>query len=137
MPDRHGPLRTDMFLVEIDDVEVPGWTSAKLPASSTEPSDSGWGETIDQDLELERVVQADDTLVYDWKEDVRSDDEEEGLRTVVVILYNEEGQPEIQWKFTNAWPAYYQPPQLGAASTESIARERVVLAYESMERQSI
>ncbi len=126
-----------MFLVEIDDVEVQGWTSAKLPSSSTEPSDTGWGETIDQDLELERVVQADDTTLYDWKEEVRSDDEAEGLRTVDVILFNEEGEPEIQWEFTNAWPAYYQPPQLGAASTENIARERVVLAYDSMERQSI
>lgn len=130
-------MRTGIFTVEVDDVDVPGWRQVNLPATSTEPTDDGWGETRLQDLEMERGVQPGDTRLSDWREAVVDGDEAEALKEVVVTLFDEEGEPQIEWTFADAWITYYRPPQLEAATTGSIATERVVLAYDSMDRQEV
>ena len=137
MADRHGPLRPGRFTVEIDDVEISGWQSVNIPATSTEPDEDGWGSSTTQDLEAERGVQPNDTVVHDWNEAVLDDDEDEGLKTVVVTLQDEEGEPQIEWTFEEAWVTYYRPPQLDAVADGEVATERVVLAFDSMERQEV
>ena len=137
MADRHGPTRTGRFKVEIDDVEISGWRSVNIPATSTEPDGNGWGASTSQDLEAERAVQANDTTLHDWNEAILDDDEDEGLKTVVVTLQDEEGEPQVEWTFEDAWITYYRPPQLDAAVDDEVATERVVLAYDSMERQEV
>ena len=135
MGDRHGPMRTGLFKVEIDGVEVPGWQYVNIPAISTEPDGGGWGETTRQDLEAGRGMAPGDTQLHDWNEAVIEGDEEDGLKTFVVILMDEEGAPQVEWTFEEAWITYYQPPQLDATADGQIAMERISLAYESMDRQ--
>lgn len=130
-------MRTGLFTVEIDDVEVSGWQSINLPATSTEPDGDEWGESTRQDLEAERGVQPDDTELHDWNEAVLDDNEDEGLKTVLVTLLNEEGEPQVEWTFEDAWITYYRPPQLNAADDGEVATERVVFAYDSMEQQNV
>ena len=137
MVDRHGPIRNGRFKVAIDDVEVPGWRSVSVPASSTaraaESDEGTWGQTTFQDLEMERGVQPGDTRIYDWREEIVDGDEQGGLKTVVVTLMDEEGVDQIEWTFEDAWITYYEPPQLDASS-DGVVTERISLAYGSMER---
>lgn len=145
MADRHGPLRTGRFQVEIDDVQVPGWRDVSIPASRTEMgeyddgSDPGddtnvWGETTFQDLEMERGVQPGDTRMYDWREDVRDGNADDGLKEVAIILLDEEGAPQIRWEFHDAWIKYYDPPDLDASADGEVAMERITVAFDSMDR---
>lgn len=137
MADRHGPIRGGRFKVTIDDVEVPGWHSVSVPASSTkraaESDEDAWGQTTYQDLEMERGVQPGDTRIHDWREEIVDGNEQDGLKTVVVTLMDEEGADQIEWTFEDAWITYHEPPQLDASS-DGVVTERISLAYESMER---
>lgn len=148
MTDRHGPQRTGRFKVEIDDVEVPGWRWVDLPASSTEQGEYRegeepdgekklWGATTFQDLEMERGVQPGDTRLFDWREEVRANNTDDGLKDVAVILMNEEGAPQIRWDFKDAWIKYYDPPELDASADGDVATERITVAFDSMTRTEL
>jgi phage tail-like protein len=146
MPDRHGPLRTGRFKVEIDDVEVAGWQTVTIPGNSTkettyrEGEDSDhqrklWGQTEYDDLEMERMMA--DTTVHDWRNKVLQGKLEEGRKTVKVTIQNENGEDEIQWEFTNAWPKEYQPPELDASTEEEFPRESVTVVFDEMVRETL
>ena len=146
MADRHGPMRTGRFSVEIDDVEVPGWRKVNIPSSSTEQGEYRdgdepdherkiWGQTMFDDLEMERGVQPGDTRMYDWREEVRMGNLDEGRKEVAVTLMDEEGEPQVRWEFQNAWIKYYDPPALDAAADGEVATETVALAFDKMVRE--
>ena len=145
MADRHGPMRTGRFQVEFDGLEVAGWREVSIPASRTEMGeyDEGgdpdqrkkvWGETTFEDLEMERGVQPSDTRVYDWREDIRNGNLDDGLKEVSVILQDEEGQAQLRWEFHDAWIKYYDPPDLEAGADGEVAVERITLGFDSMDR---
>jgi phage tail-like protein len=145
MPDRHGPMRTGRFKVEIDDVEVPGWRSVTIPGSSTEQGEYRegdepdyekkiWGQTTFDDLEMERGVQPDDTAIFDWRQDVIEGRVDDGRKEVAVILMDEEGQPQIRWEFQEAWVKDYDPPELDASADGNVATESITVAYDKMVR---
>ena len=146
MPDRHGPMRTGRFVVEIDDVEVPGWRRVTLPSSHTEvgeyregdePADEKklWGQTTFAPLSMERAVQPGDTRLFDWREDVRMGDLDAARKEVAVTLQDEEGEPQIRWTFENAWITDYDPPELVAATDADIATESIVVTFDTMIRE--
>jgi phage tail-like protein len=146
MPDRHGPLRTGRFKVEIDDVEVPGWQTVTIPGNSTETTTareeedtdhqrSLWGRTNYDDLEMER--QMTDTTVYDWREKITQGKVKEGRKNVRVTLQNEEGVDKIRWEFTNAWIKEYQPPELDAGTERDVAKESVTVVFDEMLRETL
>lgn len=146
MPDRHGPMRTGRFMVEIDDVEVPGWRSVTIPSSSTEQGEYRegeepdwekkiWGQTTFADLEMERAVQPGDTRIFDWREEVRIGNVDDGRKQVAVILMDEEGEPQIRWEFEGAWIKFYRPPRLDASADDDVATERITVAFDTMTRE--
>lgn len=148
MTDRHGPMRTGRFKVEIDDVEVPGWRNVEIPSSSTEmgeyhdggePADEReiWGETVVADLEMERGVQPGDTRLFDWREEIRQGNLNEGRKEVAVILQDEEGEGQLRWEFENAWITYYDPPTLDVSEDDDVATERISVAFERMSREEL
>lgn len=146
MPDRHGPMRTGRFKVEIDDVEVPGWRSVTIPSRTTEQGEYRegnapeyekkiWGQTTFEDLEMERGVQPDDTALFDWHESVRQGQVENGRKSVAVVLMDEEGESQIRWEFTEAWIKEYSPPELDASADGDVAIESITVAYDKMVRK--
>lgn len=52
-------------------------------------------------------------------------------RSVVVRLLNEDREPVLIWKLTNAWPCGYRGPRLHADG-KSVALERLELCHEGM-----
>lgn len=145
MPDRHGPLRTGRFKVELDDVEVPGWQSVTIPSSTTEKGEYRdgtdpdysrklWGRTTYDDLEMERGAQEGDTRIFDWRQAVINGQVDDARKNIAVILQDEEGQDILRWEFTDAWPSEYSPPELNAGDDAEIATESIVVAFDKMER---
>jgi len=145
MPDRHGPMKTGRFKVEIDEVEVPGWRSVTIPGSSTEQGEYRegdepdyekklWGQTTYDDLEMERGVKPGDTAIFDWRQDVIEGRVDNGRKEVAVILMDEEGQPQIRWEFQEAWVKEYNPPELDASADGDTATESITVAYDKMVR---
>ena len=148
MPDRHGPMRTGRFTVEIDDVEVPGWRRVTLPSSHTEigeyregdgpgGEEKLWGQTTFAPLSMERGVQPGDTRIFDWREAVRTGDHDTARKEVAVTLLDEEGEPQIRWTFENAWITDYDPPELDASSDADIATESIVVTFDTMTREDL
>jgi phage tail-like protein len=144
MPDRHGPLKTGRFKIEIDDVEVPGWQTVTIPGVSTETTtyredtDSEkkrWGQTNYDDLEMVRGMV--DTTVYDWRKKITQGKVEEGRKNLKVTLQNGEGVDKIRWEFTNAWIKKYQPPELDAGTEGGTAKESVTVVFEDMQRETL
>jgi phage tail-like protein len=145
MPDRHGPLRTGRFKVEINEVEVPGWQTVTIPGNSTERVDSRgddpdhhrklWGQTNYDDLEMEREMT--DTTVYDWRKKVLQGKIEEGRKNVRVTLQNEQGVDKIRWEFTEAWVREYQPPELDASADGDVAKESVTVVFDELFRETL
>ena len=148
MPDRHGPVRTGRFRVEIDEVEVPGWRSVTIPSSSTEQGEYRegnepdyekklWGQTTFDDLEMERGVQPGDTAIFDWRQDVIEGRVDNGRKEIAVTLMDEEGQAQIRWEFTNAWIKDYDPPDLDASADGDVATESITVAFDKMVRAEV
>ncbi len=146
MPDRHGPMRTGRFKVEINDVEVPGWRSVTIPSRTTEQGEYRegnapeyekkiWGQTTFEDLEMERGVQPGDSQLFDWHESVRQGQVEQGRKSIAVVLMDEEGEPQIRWEFTSAWIKEYNPPELDASADGDVATESITVAYDKMVRE--
>lgn len=153
MPDRHGPLKTGRFEVQIDEVEVPGWQSVTIPGVSVEQgsyregnasekkkkdkkgtSNQTWGEPTFDDLEMERGVKPGDTKLYDWFEDVRSGSADSGRKEIAVKLLDEEGVARVGWEFAEAWIKEYDPPDLDASADGEVATESVTVAFDEMIR---
>ncbi|PSP24296.1 cysteine protease [Halobacteriales archaeon QH_10_65_19] len=146
MVDRHGgPLRTGQFEVQIDDVEVPGWRSVTIPSRSTEQGEYRegneaeyerkiWGQTTFDDLEMERGVKPGDTQLYDWHENIRQGNVDEGRKEIAVILMDENGEPQTRWEFQEAWIKDYDPPELDASADADVAMESITVAFDKMDR---
>ena len=145
MPDRHGPMRTGRFKVEIDDVEIPGWRSVTIPSRSTEKGEYRegnepdyekqiWGQTTFDDLEMERGVKPGDTAIHDWHQSVVEGRVDEGRKEVAVVLQDEEGEPQIRWEFQEAWVQNYDPPELDASADGDVATESITVAFDKMTR---
>lgn len=146
MADRHGPLRTGRFVVEVGGVEVSGFRVVDLPARSTketeyregeEPENQRtlWGQTEYEDLTMKRGAKKGDTTLFDWRKAVDQGKMEEGRKNLAVVLQDETGETAIRWEFTNAWPRRYDPPTLDATSDGGgVATESVTIVYDEMKR---
>lgn len=145
MVDRHGPMKTGRFEVQIDDVEVPGWQSVTIPSKSIEQdtyregSDpehekKTWGQVTFDDLEMERGFAPDATELWDWTKDILAGKADEGRKEIAVKLKDEEGETAIHWEFREAWIKNYEPPDLDASADGEVATESITVSFDEMER---
>lgn len=128
--ERQKPVKNGRFKVEISDIEVTGFQHVTIPGSTTENN----GQTTFEDLVMERIVLKGDSTLRDWRDEMRQGKVESARRTVSVTLLTEEGQPVIEWRFTNAWVKEYDPPKLVASGTE-VATESCTVTYDEMIRE--
>jgi phage tail-like protein len=144
-PDRHGPLKTGKFFVEIDDVEVAGWKTVTIPGISVEQESYREGNEAPQekkvagqpsygDLVMERGFAPDDTLLWDWVDDVRQGKVESTRRKIAVIVQDTEGNAQTRWEFTECWPKNYDPPELDASEDGEVAIESITVTFDRMIR---
>jgi len=144
--DRHGPMKTGRFEVQIDDIAVAGWQTVTIPGISVEQGSyregndpdyekKTWGQTTFDDLEMERGVKPGDTKLYDWIKDVQAGKADSGRKEITVKMLDEEGEMQIQWEFQKAWVKEYSPPELESSADGEMATESITVAYDKMERK--
>ena len=148
MVDRHGPMKTGLFEVAIDEVEVPGWQTVTIPSISIEEGEYRegndakqekklWGQVTFDDLEMERGVKPGDTKLHDWFEEVRQGNVDEGRKEISVTMQDEEGEAAIQYQFVEAWITEYDPPDLDASADGDVAIESITVSFDRMKREEV
>ncbi|MDA8098991.1 MAG: phage tail protein [Nitrospiraceae bacterium] len=83
---------------------------------------------------LKRVVQEQDNDFYAWINTQKLNTVER--RDVTIRLLNEQHQPVIVWKISNAFPVRYSGPTLNAQGTD-VAMEELELAHEGLSVERI
>lgn len=146
--DRHGPMKTGRFEVQIDDVEVAGWQEVTIPGISVEQGEyregndaeyekKVWGEVTYDDLEMERGFDPSATELHDWIKDIEAGNADSGRKEIAVVLQNENGESKIRWEFQKAWITDYNPPQLDASADGEVATESITVAFDKMIRKEV
>lgn len=139
-------MRTGRFVVEIDGVQVDGFRTIDLPSRGTELVEyqegddtdrTLWGQTSFDDLEMERGLAAAETQLIDWRRTVERGQTDEARKEIAVKIQDEEGQAQIRWEFTNAWPKNYYPPTLDATADGEVATESVTIVFDEMIREEL
>ena len=142
-----GPVPTSRFIVEIDGIDIAGFSGVQLPQAGIEegeyregnqpPQDQQlWGQSEYDDLTLERGVRAGELQLYEWFKQVQQGKMAEAEKSIAVSILNSTGEPAVRYEFTRAWPKEYSPPELDAFATgrENVATEEITIAYERFER---
>lgn len=141
---RNDPHRNARFRLEIDGVDIAGFSQATIPETTTEPVEYRTGTepstsrklgglTTYGNLTLQVGVTENSIELFEWRRLVEQGRMSDARRTVAVVLLDEEGQQAARWRFREAWPTNYDAPDLDASGSE-VAIESVEIAHEGMER---
>ena len=76
------------------------------------------------DITLTRSVGASDAALWRWRDQIESDDWDEGLKGGTIILYGPGGET-ARWSFTNGWP-------VRLSADESV--EQLTIAHDGLQR---
>ena len=142
-----GPVPTSRFLVEIDGIEIAGFSGVQLPTAGMEEgqyregnqppqNQKLWGQSEYDDLTLERGVRSGETQLYEWFKKAKEGKLAEAQKAIAVSILNSTGESAVRYEFYDAWPKEYSPPSLDAFATgrENVATEEITIAYERYER---
>jgi phage tail-like protein len=144
MPDRHGPLRVARFLVEIDGIGKAGFSTCRLPSSSTAVVEYREGNEAPTPRKLAGLTSPDRLVLRygvtdaavelaEWRRLVEEGAVDEARRSVAVVLLDVEGTAAARWELHHAWPARYDAPRLDA-NRSAVAIETLELVAEGVER---
>lgn len=111
-------LDTEIEAIEYRHGDNPQFSTAKTP-----------GLTKESDITLKRGTINGDIAFYEWFNEVQMNTIER--KTVIIKLINENGEPEITWTLTNAFPRKVQGTDLNSSSSE-VAFESLILGYEGI-----
>jgi phage tail-like protein len=140
-----GPNRAGKFVVKFDGDTIARWRAVSLPAVSIgqETYEEGtqapqakkvFGQPTYDDLEMERGFKPDDTLLWDWINDIRQGKVDGSRREIAVIVNDTDGNARTRWEFTSCWPKNYEPPDLDASADGDVATESITVAFDKMIR---
>lgn len=144
MPDSHGPYRNIRFLLELDGIAKAGFTTCRIPESTTDVI--RYREGTDPPtvrklaglnrygrLVLETGVTDDSIELYEWYRAVEQGKLDSARRVAAVVLLDREGNPAARWELELAWPAAYRAPRLDATGKD-VAIETLEIVCERFER---
>lgn len=124
------------FDVTVDGVPVNRMRSVTIPGNETKIAEyrdgqEVWGEETFDDLFMERVFDPNDALLYEWRKDVIRGNTEDGRRLLKIVLNDSNGNPQIQWELSKAWPKVYHQLSLNASASSDAA------AYDDVPTESV
>lgn len=108
--------------IEYRDGSFPEYSSIKMP-----------GLRKFSNITLKRGLVKKDNQLFEWLNTVKLNTVER--RNLVISLLDEEHNPVMVWKVTNAFPVKVEGPQLKAAGNE-VAIESIEIAHEGLELQN-
>ena len=141
MAQRKDPINNYNFRVEIDGIQVGGFSEASGLESTIETIDYREGgdnttvrklpgKTTYTDIVLKRGTTDGDNTLYDWHRQtvLGQIDRKSGS----IILCDRAGQEKLRYNFINAWPMKWNPADFNATGKE-VAIEEFTLAHEGVE----
>ena len=142
---RQDPLRNVRFRLEIDGLQVAGFSEVAIGATTTEAIDYREGNeplrvrklsglTKYGNVSLKRGV-TDSRELFDWHQQIVQGQISSGRRNVAIVVLGEAGEDRARFIVSNAWPIKYDPGDLNAKGNE-VFIECLELANEGIERVS-
>lgn len=118
-----GGLVIENQLIEYRDGVSPEYSSIKMP-----------GIPKYNNITLKRGIIKDDNEFYDWLNTIKMNkvgDKNGDRRDLTISLLNENHEPVMVWKATNAFPVKIEGPGLKATGNE-VAIESIEVAHEGL-----
>ncbi len=142
---RQDPLRNIRFRLEIDGLQVAGFSEVAIGATTTETIDYREGNeparvrklsglTKYGNISLKRGV-TDSRELFDWHQQIVQGQISSSRRNVAIVVLAESGEDRARFVVSNAWPTKYDPSDLNAKGNE-VFIECLELANEGIERVS-
>ncbi len=140
---RNDPYKGFRFRLEIQSLQIAGFSEATLPDMSIESTtyregtDSFTrklsGHMTVGTLSLKRGL-TDSMDLYNWFSSVSQLGADVGGRkNISVILVDESGADKVRWNMTNTWPTKYSTTDFSASSSEAMI-ETLELEVETVSR---
>lgn len=142
---RQDPLRNVRFRLEIDGLQVAGFSEVAIGATTTEVIDYREGNepmrvrklsglTRFGNISLKRGV-TDSLELFQWNQQIVQGHLNTNRRNVVIVVLGETGDDRARFVVSNAWPTKYDPSDLNAKGND-VFIECLELANEGIERVS-
>jgi phage tail-like protein len=139
------PLRNFRFRVEIDSLQVAGFSEVRIGATTTDVIEYREGNEPAYvrkltglhkfgNVTLKRGVTGSLEL-YNWHRQILMGQTAGARRSVVIVVADEAGADQARFTVRNAWPVKYESSDLNAQGTEVLI-ETLELANEGIERES-
>jgi phage tail-like protein len=141
MAARTDPLNNYNFKVEIDGIQVGGFSEATGLESTIETIDYREGgnnttvqklpgKTTYTDIVLSKGTTGGDNTLYNWHRQTVLGSIERKSGSIIVC--DRAGNEQLRYNFINAWPMKWDPADFNATGNQ-VAIERFTLAHEGVE----
>jgi phage tail-like protein len=142
---RQDPLRNVRFRLEIDGLQVAGFSEVTIGPTTTEAIDYREGTdpshvrklsglTKYGNVSLKRGV-TDSLELFEWHQGIVQGQLSTNRKRVVIVVQNEAGEDKARFVVSDAWPTKYDPSDLNASGNEVLI-ECLELANEGIQRVS-
>jgi phage tail-like protein len=145
---RTDPYRNFRFLLETDGLIQAGFSEITVPDISIDVVEYREGDAKEPRLRkmpglhkfgkitLKAGVTADSIKFYEWIKSVMQGKMGDArLKSISIIVKDEEGNDAAKWEFEQAWPSKYDAPDLNAKGND-VAIELLEIVHEGMTRAS-
>jgi phage tail-like protein len=140
---RQDPLRNFRFRLEIDGIQIAGFSEVTIGATTTEAVDYREGTdpphvrklsglTRFANVSLKRGI-TDSLELFQWHQQIVTGQLRSNRRNIAVVVASEAGDDEARFVVSEAWPVKYEPSQLDAKGND-VFIELLELANEGIER---
>jgi phage tail-like protein len=142
---RQDPLRNVRFRLEIDGLQVAGFSEVVIGATTTEAIEYREGNeparvrklsglTKFGNVTLKRGV-TDSLELFQWSQQIVQGQLNANRKNVAIVVLSEGGEDRARFVISNAWPIKYDPSDLNAKGNE-VFIECLELVNEGIERVS-
>ena len=142
---RQDPLRNIRFRLEIDGMQVAGFSEVVIGSTTTEAIDYREGNeparvrklsglTKFGNVTLKRGV-TDSLELFQWSQQIVQGQLNANRKNVAIVVLGEGGEDRARFVISNAWPIKYDPSDLNAKGNE-VFIECLELVNEGIERVS-
>lgn len=142
---RIDPYRNCRFRVEIDGIQIAGFSEATIPDSTTDPVEYREGTDITTMKKLSGLTKygnitlkkglTDSMDLYNWRKQVEQLGAIGSRKNISLILIDEEGNDKARWNIIEAWPTKYDPSDFSAKGSEVVI-ESLEIVHEGVSRVS-
>lgn len=140
---RVDPYQNFRFRVEIDGIQIAGFSEVTIPDSTTADIEYREGTypthvrhlsglTSSGNISLKRGI-TDSMDLYKWKQTVEKTGAGSARKNISIILIDEKGEDKSRWDIVYAWPSKYEPGSLDGKGSDVLI-ETMEIVHEGITR---